>query len=103
MREIKRDFIQSYKEPFSLKAAIGQSLVAFAAGVLAGLGHAPFSLIYLSLPGFAAVFWLVRRAAAAQNSANPPAIAINANGANHPWRATSTRNGSTIQNNVTVK
>ena len=31
MKEIPRDFIQSYKEPFGFKAALGQSAVAFAA------------------------------------------------------------------------
>ncbi len=68
MKEIPRDFIQSYKEPFGFKAALGQIAVGFAAGVLAGLGHAPFSLVFLSLPGFAAIFWLVRRAATPKGS-----------------------------------
>lgn len=68
MREIPRDWVQSYKEPFGFRAAMGQSAVAFAAGVMAALGHAPFSLIFLSLPGFAAIFWLIRRAATPRGS-----------------------------------
>ena len=62
MREAPRAYILGEPESPGFWAILAQLAVSFAAGVLAGLGQAPFSLVFLSLPGFAAIFWLIRRA-----------------------------------------
>jgi len=43
--------------------------LAVLAGAVAALGQSPFSLVFLSLPGFGVAFWLISRAAAPRRAA----------------------------------